>query len=99
MRVDVQDAGENQRLFFTTNMDEVVELGMDHALSVHTDPGTLEPTPLIHIRGRLEALLLRPVFYELVALATERETKNGAQLGVYSGGVFFPLGPAGIHDV
>ncbi|MBL4870760.1 MAG: DUF1285 domain-containing protein [Robiginitomaculum sp.] len=99
VRVDVQDEGKNQRLFFTTNMDEVVELGAEHALNVHTDSDTLEPTPLIHIRGRLEALLLRPVFYELVALAVERETKEGTQLGVYSGGVFFPLGPAGIHDV
>ncbi len=99
IRVDVQGEGETQRLFFTTNMEEVVELGTAHCLTVKTDEKTLEPTPLIQVRGRLEALLVRSVFYELVALAVERETDAGTQLGVYSGGVFFPLGPVGIHNV
>lgn len=99
VRVNAQGSGKSQRLFFTTNMDGVVELGASHALSVETDTKTLEPTPLIHIRGRLEALLLRSVFYELVALAIEIKTKDGMQLGVYSNDLFFPLGPAGIHDV
>lgn len=98
-RMDVQGTKDGQRIFFTSNMDEVIELGTEHGLTVHTDPKSLEPTPLIHIRGRLEALLLRSVFYELVDYAVEREGKEGAQLGVYSGGLFFALGPAGIHNV
>ncbi len=97
--LNVQGSGKTQRLFLTTNMDDVVEIGEEHELIVRTDNESLEPTPLVHIRGRLQALLLRSVFYELVGLAVERETKDGPQLGVYSGGLFFPLGPAGIHDV
>jgi len=99
IRVDVEGKGKDQRLFFTTNMDEVVEAGPDRPLRVLTDPETLEPTPLILVRGRLEAMLVRPVFYELVEYAREVETPDGMQLGVYSGGSFFPLGPAGIHAV
>lgn len=99
VRVDAKGSGKLQRLFFTTNMDDVVELGGEHGLSVGTDKETKEPTPLIHIRGRLKALLRRPVFYELVELAVERESKQGIQLGVYSNNIFFPLGPVGIHDV
>ncbi|HQT55336.1 MAG TPA: DUF1285 domain-containing protein, partial [Phenylobacterium sp.] len=39
----------------------------------------------------------RPVFYELVELAEERETPEGLRLGVASGGAWFPVGPAGAH--
>jgi hypothetical protein len=99
IRVDVEGKGENQRLFFTTNMDEIVEAGPERPLRVLTDTDTLEPTPLISVRGRLEAMLVRPVFYELVEHATEIKTPDGVQLGVYSGGEFFPLGPAGVHEV
>lgn len=99
IRVDVEGQGKNQRLFFTTNMDEIVEVGPQRPLRVLTDSETLEPTPLIGVRGRLEAMLIRPVFYELVEYAAEIKTPDGIQLGVYGGGEFYPLGPAGIHEI
>ena len=95
IRVDVKGAGTTQRLFFTTNMGDVIEVNDTHPLRVETDPKTLEPTPFVRVRGRLDALLGRAVFYELVEHAIE----VGNQLGVYSGGRFYPLGPAGVHDV
>ncbi len=98
-RVDVKGEGDQQRLFFTTNMDEIVEAGPERPLRVETDPETLEPSPFVTVRGRLEASLARPVFYELVDYAIERETPDGKVLGVMGGGVFFPLGPAGAHEV
>ncbi|PHR94119.1 MAG: hypothetical protein COA69_00550 [Robiginitomaculum sp.] len=99
VRVDVEGKGEDQHMFFTTTSGDVIELGAEHALHVETDPVSLEPTPLLHVRGRLEALLVRPVFYELVEHAVERDTGKGVQLGVYSNALFFPLGPAGVHNV
>ncbi len=95
VRVDIEGSSKNQRLFFTTNMDEVIEVGAEHPLSVETDPVSLEPTPLVRVRGRLDALIIRSVFYELVEHAFEIDN----QLGIYAGGIFFPLGPKGIHDV
>jgi len=95
VRLDVQGEGQDQHLFFTTNTREVIEAGREHKLRVETDPDSLEPTPLLHVRGRLEALLSRAVFYELV----ERAVEIDGQLGVYGGGVFFPLGPAGVHEI
>jgi len=80
-RLDVEGDGESQRLFFTTNLGGVVEASADHPLRVETDEQTLEPSPFILVRGRLEAALARPVFYELVEKAVERETKTGPQLG------------------
>lgn len=59
----------------------------------------MEPAPFVTVRGRLEASLNRPVFYELVENAVERDTDKGKQLGIWAGGVFFPLGPAGAHEI
>ncbi len=98
-RVDIEGEGDNQRLFFTTNMDEIVEAGPQRPLRVETDPETMEPSPFITVRGRLEAALTRPVFYELVEHAIERDTPEGKVLGVMGGGAFFPLGPAGAHEI
>ncbi len=95
VRVDVENTGKHQHLFFTTNMGEVIELGPEHALNVHTNPDSLEPTPLLRVRGNLDALITRSVFYEMVEHALEVDN----QLGVYSMGVFFPLGPKDIHNV
>ncbi len=88
VRVDViSDA-----LVFTTDMQDEVAAGPDHVLRVETDPKTGEPAPSIHVRGRLEARITRPVFYELVALAEPVTTPEGDKLVVRSNGVAFPLG-------
>ena len=75
-------------LSFTTNVGDVVEAGPDNALRVEIDPITQEPRPYLHVRRGLEALISRPVFYELVEMAQERD----GVLGVESAGVWFPLG-------
>jgi hypothetical protein len=99
VRVDVEGEGEAQRVFFTTNLDEVIEAGEKNPIRVETDSVTLEPAPFVTVRGRLEASLNRPVFYELVEKAVERDTPEGKQLGIWAGRQFFPLGPAGAHEL
>ena len=93
VRVD-RDGGA---LRFTTNVGDVVEAGPENAIRVEQDPESEEPAPYLHVRRGLEARINRPVFYELVEMAEERETPAGPQLGVESNGVFFPVGPAGAH--
>jgi hypothetical protein len=56
-----------------------------------------QPRPYLHVRRGLEALINRPVFYDLVEMAEERATAAGPQLGVASDGAWFPVGPAGAH--
>jgi hypothetical protein len=97
VRVDISGSGKDMRLFFTTDHGGTVEAGPDHPLRVETDPITLEPSPFVNVRGRLEAALSRAVFYELAQQAVEISTPKGPQLGVYSGGMFFPLGPPAAH--
>lgn len=99
VRLDVKGEGQEQRLFFTTNMDDMIEVGEETPLRIETDAATGEPDPYVGVWGRLEASLSRPVFYELVDLAVERQTPDGPQLGVWAAGQFYPLGPAGSHEV
>ena len=94
IRVDrVGEPGMNQTLAFTTNLGDIAVAGSDLPLRVETDPETLEPSPYVLVRGRLEAKLTRPVFYELAEMAEAYEGCAG-QLGVWSQGQFFALGPA-----
>jgi hypothetical protein len=92
------DAGE-EVLRFLTNVGDVVEAGDEHAIRVEMDAGTGEPHPYVHVRRGLDALIARPVFYELVEMAEERDTPDGPQLGVTSNRAWFPVGPARAHQV
>jgi hypothetical protein len=105
MRIVVEDAPfiairvdrEGDALRFLTNVGDEVEAGPDNAIRVEMDPKTGEPRPYLHVRCGLEALIARPVFYELVEMAEERDTAEGPALGVASNGAWFPVGPAGAH--
>ncbi len=94
VRVDrLGQAGPDQRLVFTTNLGDITYAGPEAPLRVAFDAHTGEPAPYVHVRGRLEAKIARPVYYELAAMAVP-DPGGGAHLGVWSGGHFFPLGPA-----
>ena len=98
MKIVVEDAPfiatrvdrEGEALRFLTNVGDVVEAGPDHSIRVEMDPETGEPRPYLHVRRGLEALINRPVFYELVEMAEERD----GVMGVTSHGAWFPVGPA-----
>ena len=90
--LDVEGEGSAQKLVFTTNVGDVTMAGADHPLRVLTDPQSGEPSPYVHVRAGLEARLSRAVFYQLADLAVPEPQDN--MLGVWSGGLFFTLGPA-----
>jgi uncharacterized protein len=97
--IDVEDApfiavellsegeGRARKLGFRLNSDDHVIAGPRHLLRVEVAPdGT--PRPYLHVRGGLEALIARPVFYELADLAI---AEGHAPLGLWSDGAFFPI--------
>jgi len=90
--VRVDRVGEALR--FLTNVGDEVEAGPENAIRVEEDAATGEPRPYLHVRRGLEALIARPVFYELVEMAAEGDTPDGPRLGVSSNGAWFPIGPA-----
>ncbi|MBO2926202.1 DUF1285 domain-containing protein [Metapseudomonas otitidis] len=90
--VEVSGEGERQVLRFVTHVEDEVEAGAEHPIRVVIDPVTQEPSPYVHVRANLEALIHRNVFYQLVELAVVREIDGRRWLGVWSGGEFFPIG-------
>jgi len=92
--LDVQGEGQNRRLIFRSNLDDIVAAGPEHPLRVETAAdGT--PAPYILMRRGIEARLARPVFYELAELGGEETIAGETKFGVWSDGVFFELGDPG----
>lgn len=92
--LEVEGQGEQQVLRMTTLTDDVFELGDEHPLRVEIDPQTQEPSPYVRVRGNLEALVHRNVFYQLVDLGVALHVQGRPWIGVFSGGRCFPIGPA-----
>ncbi|HYG28066.1 MAG TPA: DUF1285 domain-containing protein [Caulobacteraceae bacterium] len=76
-------------LRFVTNVGDEVEAGPENPIRVEMDEATGEPRPYLHVRRGLEALIARPVFYELVEMASEQ----GGVMAVRSNGAWFTVGP------
>ncbi|RMF40999.1 MAG: DUF1285 domain-containing protein [Alphaproteobacteria bacterium] len=91
----VENPGPDQVLVFRTNLDDEAAAGPEHPIRVERDPETGEPSPYVHIRARLEALIDRKSFYRLVEIG---EHENG-WFGLRSGGVFFPIIPSAELEV
>lgn len=93
--LDVKGTGENQQLYFTTNVGDTVIAGKDHPLTFIGQTRNETIKPYIHIRHEipqgLKARLSRPVYYELANLAVEGISDGKTCFGVWSDGVFFPL--------
>ena len=80
--------GEQARLAFRLNTGDLATAGPDHPLRI--EAGAEGPRPYLHVRGGLEALIARPVFYELAEMAVAGPDGTS---GVWSDGRFFPLDP------
>ncbi len=92
VELEVKGDTAAQVLRFRTNIDTWVDLGPDHPLIVRMAPAG--PRPYLVLAGGLEALVARPVYYQLAELADGGP--NGEEpLGVWSGGRFFSLSPSG----
>ena len=85
-------AGRRQRLAFRTNIDDMVTASAHHPIRVVHDKATGEPSPYLLVRERLEALIARPVYYELVDYGVEEYIDDNFVFGVWSEGSFFELG-------
>ena len=85
--VELKAEGEGRAasLAFRLNTGEIVIAGPDHPLRF--EPGAEGPHPYLRVRGGLDALVARPVYYELAELALA----GGDPPGLWSGGRFFPM--------
>lgn len=81
----------HQVLVLTTSTEDRVVAGPQNPLWVVIDPGSGEPSPYLRVRANLDGLIARPVYYQLAAMAEERQQGGTTVHGVTSLGVFYPL--------
>ncbi len=90
IRMQVAGSGRGQVIAFETNADDHVTLDAEHPLRVEDEAGTGGLKPYVLVRGRLEALVARALFYDLVAAGTVVD----GWFGVWSSGRFWRMKPA-----
>jgi len=81
-----EGSGRARRLAFLLNTGDLIIAGRDHPLRLEQRGDG--PRPYLHVRGGLEALVARPIYYELADLAL---ADDASPPGVWSDGTFFPL--------
>jgi uncharacterized protein len=87
VEMEVRGSGREQTLVFRTNVDDIVEAGSEHPIRFEIEAGSEGLKPYLLVRGWLEALVTRALYYDLVELAVEED----GRLGLWSGGAFFAM--------
>ena len=87
--VAVELKADPDRLTFRLNTGDLITADAEHRLRFEARDGG--PRPYLEVRGGLEALVARPVYYELAHLALAGDDQPP---GVRSCGTYFPLEPA-----
>lgn len=88
VEMEVRGEGSARQLMFRTNVDDIVACGPDHPLRFVEEKSSGGLKPYLHVRGRLEALVTRALYYDLVELA---EPAPDGTLVLHSGGAAFAL--------
>lgn len=89
VEMKVEGDGAGMKLAFRLNTGDLVSAGPANPLRFEEREDG--PHPYLLVRGRLEALVARSVYYELAEIAL---ANNSAPPGVWSNGAFFALEPA-----
>jgi uncharacterized protein len=92
---DASGMDRDQKLTFHTNVGDSVTAGPETPLRFVRDTETGEPSPYVMVRDGLEALIDRKSFYRLAELGTEHDVDGVPWFGIWSGGAFFGMIPAG----
>jgi hypothetical protein len=95
LAVEMAVTNENdvQTLTFRTNVGDVVEAGPEHPIRFAFAGEEKQLKPYVHVRGRLEALVSRPIMYEMVELGEPVSVDGRDMFAIRSGGAVFPVMP------
>lgn len=91
---EVVGPGAAQTITFETNVGDLTVAGPDNPIRVERNPETGEPSPYVHVRRGLEALIDRKSYYRLAEIGEHEAVEGQSWFGLRSGGVFFPIIPS-----
>ena len=86
VELKTEGEGEARQLVFRLNTADLVTAGADNPLIIRMDGDT--PRPYLGVRGGMEALVARSVYYELINLALDEADDVPS---IWSGGIRFRL--------
>lgn len=89
IELKTEGEGGGRSLAFRLNTGELVVAGPDRQLRFEANQNG--PHPYLNVRAGLDALIARPVYYELADLALSEGLDPP---GLWSGGAFFAMEPA-----
>jgi uncharacterized protein len=89
VELKTEGEGKSRSLAFRLNSDDLIIASAEHPIRFAERDG--EPRPYLMVRGGMEALIARPVYYELANLALE---EGSEPVGLWSSGAFFTMAPA-----
>jgi len=87
---ETNGTGTKQILQFETNVGDFTTASSENPIRVVRDAETGEPSPYVHVRAGLEALIDRKSFYRLVEIGAHHDE----WFGLWSSGTFFPIIPS-----
>lgn len=90
VQMEVRSGGRGPEIAFRSNVDDIVVVDRDHPILMHGTPEA--PLPVVVVRDRIEALIARSVYYELVEQGETRVSRGREVLIVHSCGIDFELG-------
>ena len=91
VEMHIESPGANQTLHLRTNLDEEVKVNEEHPMRFEQTDEEGATKPYVLVRGNLEALVNRPIFYELVDIGVVEEHNGSDWFGVWSAGTFWPM--------
>ena len=91
VEMQIENEGPNQTLLLRTNVEEIVRVNAQHPLRFQQTDTEGGIKPYVLVRGKLEALLSRAIFYELAEIGVVVEHEGKDWFGVWSAGVFWPM--------
>ena len=95
VEMEVKAEGRAQELIFRTNVDDIIVASAQHPLRFAVEAAAGGLKPYLLVRGRLEALVTRALYYDLVELALDTAAAGAPGPGLWSSGTFFALPPTG----
>jgi hypothetical protein len=88
---EIKTQDDQQQLVFETHVGDYTIASAENPIRVEKDPETGEPSPYVHVRAGLEALIDRKSFYRLVEIGEVQEKEGEEWFGISSCGTFFPI--------
>jgi len=89
--LSIESKGNVQALVFGSTTDDQIIADADHPVRVAVDAVSGEPSPYILLRGGMEGLMSRSVYYQLADISEARMVDGLEVFGVSSMGCFFSL--------